>query len=117
MKRLHTFIICLIALVVSAAPANNTATLNFTFNFDFVGNPDLQNFFLYTGTVSSNYTSKVNIGTSTNLLQAGFPRKTRIFFNVTAMSTNGVEGDFFSPEPNILTFNKPTAVTSLKATQ
>ena len=106
----------MVALIVSAAPAPNTAAINFTFNFDFVSNPDLQNFWLYTGPSSSNYTSKISMGTSTNYILGNLPRNTLYFCNVTAFSTNGVEGDF-TTEISIKTFNKPKVVTSLNATQ
>lgn len=115
-NRVLCFKVCLVAMVTLALPAPSTAPLNFSFNFDFSSQPDLANFWLYTGTASSNYTSKVSMGTSTNIIIAGFPRNTLVYCNVTVMNTNGVEGDFVT-EQSIRTFNKPKTVSTFKVSQ
>lgn len=113
---LLAFSVLAIAITVLAVPSLNTAALNFTFSYDFAGNPDLAHFNLYTGLSSSNYTSKISLGTSTNSTVAGLPRNTVFFCNVTAVSTNGVESDY-TTEQVIKTWNKPKPAIGFQATQ
>lgn len=116
LKRIQALIVCLISFAAFGLPSPNLAPINFSFNFDFASQPDLQNFWLYYGTASSNYTSKVSMGKSTNIIIAVFPRNTLLFFNSTAMTTNGVEGDF-TTEISLRTLNKPKTLTAFKASQ
>lgn len=113
MKKLAIIILTLIALVALAVPSQNTGSVFVYFTFPSPAPPDLANYIIYYGSSSSNYTSWASSGTSTNYTLSGFQRGNTYFFNVTQVSTNGIESDY-TTETSITIPAKPPKATSLK---
>ena len=114
-KLILTLKLLTISLILIATPAQNSSSVGVSFTFDFASNPDLANFYLYYGTGSSNYTSRISIGTATSYVLSGLNRNTLYYFNVTANSTNGVEGDY-TTESSCQTFRKPGKAQGFSST-
>lgn len=102
-----------IALIAVAVPSQNTGSVFVWFSFP-PPPPDFDHYIVYYGGSSSNYTFWVSSGSSTNATVNGLQRGNTYFFNVTQVTTNGVESDY-TTEASITIPQKPPHANSLRA--
>lgn len=113
MKKLILALVVAFAVIAYAVPSQNTASVFAYFSFP-APPPNFSNYILYYGSTSGNYTFWVSTGSSTNWTINGLQRGNTYYFNVTQITTNGVESDY-TTEASITIPQKPPKANSLSA--